>query len=300
MRFGLVGTGPWARIAQGPGLVAAPDAELVGVWGRSPEKAAVLAAELGPEHDIAAYDDFEALLDDVEAVAFCVPPDVQVALAGVAARAGKHLLLDKPMGTDPAAARALAEEVRTAGVASLVLFTDRFAPAYRAWLEQVRASGGWLGAWTLWLTALDAPDNPFRDSPWRWERGALWDIGPHVLSTLDATLGPVTHLRALPGQGDAVTLVLRHESGATSSATLSLFTPPAAITHDTTLWGPAGLSTMPGRTKGQETECVAVAVGELVACARSGRTHELDATFGARVTELLADAQAQLEAALEA
>lgn len=36
MRFGLVGTGPWAGIAHAPGLVACPEAELVGVWGRDP------------------------------------------------------------------------------------------------------------------------------------------------------------------------------------------------------------------------------------------------------------------------
>ena len=34
MRFGLVGTGPWARRTHGPGLKAASGVELVGVWGR--------------------------------------------------------------------------------------------------------------------------------------------------------------------------------------------------------------------------------------------------------------------------
>ncbi len=40
MRFGLVGTGPWARMATGPGLAAAGEVDLVGVWGRSPAAAA--------------------------------------------------------------------------------------------------------------------------------------------------------------------------------------------------------------------------------------------------------------------
>ena len=96
MRFGLVGTGPWATMAHGPGLAAAHEVDLVGVWGRSLEKAETLAGTLG----VTAYDDYDALLADVEAVAFAVPPDVQAEMALVAARAGKHLLLDKPVAMD--------------------------------------------------------------------------------------------------------------------------------------------------------------------------------------------------------
>ena len=54
MRFGLVGTGPWASRTHGPGLTAAKGVELVGVWGRHPEKTAVLAGELG----VPGYDDY--------------------------------------------------------------------------------------------------------------------------------------------------------------------------------------------------------------------------------------------------
>ena len=103
MRFGLVGTGPWAEIAHGPGLLAAEGQELRGVWGRRFDRAQEVAGALG----VAAYDDLGALLDDVDAVAFAVPPDVQATLALRAARAGKHLLLDKPVATTADAAREL-------------------------------------------------------------------------------------------------------------------------------------------------------------------------------------------------
>jgi len=46
MKVGLVGTGPWARLAHGPGLVQTEGIELVGVWGRRPEEAGRLAAAL--------------------------------------------------------------------------------------------------------------------------------------------------------------------------------------------------------------------------------------------------------------
>ena len=70
MRFGLVGTGPWARMTHGPGLVHAEGIELIGVWGRNAENAERLAREL----DAAPYPDYTAMLDDVDAVAFSVPP----------------------------------------------------------------------------------------------------------------------------------------------------------------------------------------------------------------------------------
>ena len=44
LRFGLVGTGYWARIAHAPALAAAEDIELTAVWGRDPSAAAALAA----------------------------------------------------------------------------------------------------------------------------------------------------------------------------------------------------------------------------------------------------------------
>ena len=82
MRFGLVGTGPWVELAHGPGLVAADGVELVGVWGRTPGRAEPLAQSLG----VTAYDDYAALLADVEAVAFAVPPAVQAEMAVEAAQ----------------------------------------------------------------------------------------------------------------------------------------------------------------------------------------------------------------------
>lgn len=92
MKVGLVGTGPWARMAHGPGLVQADGVELVGVWGRRPEEAGRFASAL----DATAYDDYAVMLGDVDAVAFAVPPDIQAEMALQAASAGKHLLLDKP------------------------------------------------------------------------------------------------------------------------------------------------------------------------------------------------------------
>ena len=293
MRFGLVGTGPWATMVHGPGLLEARDADLVGVWGRSPEKAGALATSLG----VTAYDDYDALLADVEAVAFAVPPDVQPDLAVAAARAGKHLLLEKPVAMEVEAARAVRVAAEEAGVASVVFFTDRFIDGSRAWFNEVSSTDGWRGGWLRWFASLQQEGNPFGGSAWREERGALWDVGPHVLSTMTAALGPIVSLTAVAGDGDLVTLVLRHESGATTTASLTVFAPPAAEGLEAVVWGEAGLLPMPARPEEGGAGCLAIAADELVAAANDGRPHELDVAFGTHVVELLADAQAQLDAA---
>ena len=293
MRFGLVGTGPWAGIAHGPGLVACPDAELVGVWGRDRAKASDLAGRLGAR----PYGDVGDLFDDVDAVAFAVPPVVQAGLAVRAAEAGKHLLLDKPIALDVESADALAEAVRAAGVASVVFFTDRFVDTSRAWFDQVQGTPGWRGGWLRWLSALQAPGNPFGGSAWRHEMGALWDTGPHALSTLIEGLGPVAALTATAGDADLVTLVIRHESGATSTVTLSQFAPAAAASFDCALWGEAGMSPMPPRPDGRIVEVFAAAATDLVTAATTGGPTRADVRLGAGIVRLLADAQAQIDRA---
>ena len=136
LRFGLAGTGYWARIAHAPALASTEGVELAAVWGRNPQATAELAAEYQatPYHDVAAF------LAAVDAVCFAVPPDVQAPMATQAARAGKHLLLEKPIALSDEAADGLAEAIGQAGVASVVFFTQRFTPEMRAWLTAAASS----------------------------------------------------------------------------------------------------------------------------------------------------------------
>ena len=293
MRFGLVGTGPWAHLTHGPGLKTAEGVELVGVWGRDDAKTSALATDL----ETKPYADYGELLADVDAVAFAVPPNVQASMALEAAAVGKHLLLDKPVANSVDDARALAEEVTDEGIASVVFFTGRFEPKTRAFFEQIQATGGWKGGWSRMLASLDAPGNPFSESKWRRkQRGALWDVGPHALSNLSALLGPIAELRAVGGEGDLVHLVLTHESGATSTASLALFAPPAGSNFETGIWGETGTALLP-QSDTPAVESYQLAAKELVEAAESGESHPVDVTFGTRVVELLASAEEQLSAA---
>ncbi len=288
MRFGLIGTGPWAQSTHGPALASTPGVELVGLWGRSPERTTALAETLGT----AAYDDVAALVEDVDAIAFAVPPDVQAELAVTVAEAGRHLLLEKPVATTVDQARAVRDAAAAAGVASVVFFTDRFVPAMREWIAQAAATGGWGGGWLRWFGALQTRGSSVW-SPWRWDQGALWDIGPHAVSTLSAALGPITRVTATGGEADLVVLTFSHASGATSTATLTVFAPPAAAGVEAVLWGESGLLPMPPRPGGV-ADALRTAAVELVEAAETGVRHPLDVTFGVHVVELLADAARQL------
>jgi predicted dehydrogenase len=290
MRIGLLGTGPWAQAAYAPALAGHPGLEFAGVWGRRPEAATSLAEQ----YDVPAYDDVDALLAGVDAVAVALPPSVQAELAVRAARAGRHLLLDKPLAVSVAEGRAVVAAVERAGVASVVFFTARFQKEPDAWIEEQAAVAGWFTARAQWLGAVFTSDSPFAASPWRREKGALWDVGPHALSVLLPVLGDVRQVvAAAHGPADTVHLVLDHATGASSSLTLSLTAPPAAAGADVELRGEAGVTLMPGSSEGA-VPALSRATDALLTAARTGRPHACDAAFGLRVTEILATAQARL------
>jgi predicted dehydrogenase len=287
VRFGLLGTGHWAKAVHATALAAHPAAELVGVWGRDAER----AEALGAEFEVPGYADVDALLADVDAVAIALPPHVQAPLAVRAAEAGRHLLLEKPIALDVAAADRVVDAVRAAGVASVVFFTFRFQTATSTWLTQAgrtRLAGG-AGSW---LSALAG--TPFAASPWRQEHGALWDIGPHALSVLVPALGPVVAVQAGAGLHDTVHLVLTHESGTASTVTLSHTVAPMSTGIEFYVHGDAGrLVLLPDVES--PVEAFAVAVDELTAAAVAGGIHPCDVGFGRDVVAVLAAAVRALE-----
>jgi predicted dehydrogenase len=196
-------------------LASGPETRLVGLWARQSKAAEALAHRLGCH----AYPSFEALLAEVDAVSFCVPPYVQAQLAPKAAAAGKALLLEKPLADSIEGARAIVEAVTAACVGSLVVFTARFAPEVRLWLAQAQSldsAGG-----RSWFLSDSLMSGPFAASPWRHRYGALFDLGPHAIDLIEAALGPVevVHASQMPGSG--ATIVLGHKSGAVSTVQVS-------------------------------------------------------------------------------
>ena len=231
---GLVGAGPWAEMLHAPMLAGGPETTLAGVWARRPEAARALAGA----HGSRAVGSLEELWDVCEAVAFAVPPDVQAELGVAAARAGKHLLLDKPVALTVAAAEELAGAVDEAGVVSQMVLTNRYSPLGRAFLAEADGFET-VGARCASLSGALMADSPF-STPWRRRHGALLDVGPHLFDLLEGAVGSIEELS---GRGDPlrwVSLTCRHAGGQVSEVSMSLSLPLAETVFECVLYGPAG------------------------------------------------------------
>jgi predicted dehydrogenase len=286
MRFGLFGTGPWAHMAHAPALTAHESVELVGVWGRNPDKAAELAAL----HNAKPYADVDDLIADVDAVAIALPPDVQAPIALRAATSGKHLLLDKPVAFTRAEADEIVSAVDERDLASVVFFTRRLMPEIEEFVASAQEAGGWLEGRVDHVGSIFTEGNPFGASAWRKESGGLWDVGPHAFALLLPILGPVTEVTAMAGARDMTHVLARHADGAISTLTMSVDAPPAAGREEAVIAGEAGVRTVP-TAPWDPVQALGRAIDELLAAAAGGPKPELDVRFGAQITAILAAAQ---------
>ena len=293
LRMGLVGAGPWAHRVHGPGTAAHPATELVGVWARRPEAAASVGALSGGATPMATFDD---LLAAVDAVTFAVPPAVQAPLALRAIEAGKHVILEKPLASSVEEAEGLVAAAERAGVATLMVLTFRYDPAVAGWLDEVHRAGGWHGGAARWMSAT-LLDTKYETSRWRHEGGALADIGPHTFDLLDAALGPITgvlHAR-FAEPGGVWHVLLGHESGATSTATLTMHTPAAPPINDFSVFGERGYLYLDAT--GEASARYAALLDDFVAMVRGGVTeHPTDIRRGLHIQRLLHAVTTRLDA----
>lgn len=292
MRFGVIGTGHWARHMHIPALQASAGVELVGVWGRAPEKAAELAATVGTR----SFPRFEDLVAEVDALSFAVPPEVQAELAVLGARAGKHLLLEKPLALSPASADAVVAAVDSSRVAAVVFFTRVFTAAVEDRIQALAAEGPWEQCQAHFHAGALMPGSPYAGSIWRQEAyGGLWDLGPHLLSVLLPILGPVTELRGERDGNGTIRFQLRHRDGGRSEATATLQAEPEAR-------GEAYLLSRAGRSEqfeikpAQHHAAYAVAVTALLrAAAGEAESPRYGVHAAAEITRLLASIQRSIE-----
>jgi len=286
LRVGVVGAGPWAQFVHAPMFAHDRRTDLTGVWARR----SVAASELAAAHDTTAFDDLDEMLDACEAVAFAVPPDVQVDLAITAAQAGKAVLLEKPIALELGGARRLTDAIDEAGVGSQIVLTWRYAEAFRSFLVAVARTAP-IGGRGHFISGAGL-GGPFA-TPWRLDGGMLLDLGPHVIDALDAALGPVVAVRAHGDLDRWVGLLLEHESGLVSEASISnrsnvepsrsgleIYTADAVLDLD------AG-AIVSGTT-------LKTIVGDFIDTAR-GTPHALDVHHGLHLQGILAAALADLD-----
>lgn len=283
VRVGLVGAGPWARAMHARMLAAGPETELVSVWARRPGAAEELAAS----HGAATAASFGELLGTCEAVAFAVPPAVQADLAVRAARAGRALLLEKPLGPDLSSARALADAIAESGVVSQLVLSKRYHPVTREFLARARRLTV-TGARSCYMHGAFLGGE--MATGWRLEDGALLDLGPHLLDLLDLAVGPVATVR---GTGDSrrwIELTCEHENGAVSQASLSGAVRLARARTRVELYGEEDELVYDAGEFDHE-ECWPVLRREFAEAVRGRRVPGPDARRGLRLQELLEQAR---------
>src|SRR5262245_45289714 len=137
--LGFIGTGAVTAYHHLPGLRLDPRAELVAVCDTD---AHVLAKRQAEWNVANASTDPDAIcrLDTVDAVVIATPNDTHVPIALAAAKAGKHIMCEKPLGLNAPEVGRMYAAARDAGVVHMTAFTYRFAPSMR-YLRHLLTSG---------------------------------------------------------------------------------------------------------------------------------------------------------------
>jgi len=198
VRWGIIGAGDIARKQTAPAIRDANGAELLAVHRQSMDAAQAFADEFGAAK---AYDDVDALLadPDVDAVYISTPVYLHASQTIAAARAGKHVLVEKPMAMSSAECRQMIDACATHGVELMVCYYQRFNARHQKVRELV--SAGDIGR-VITATASMTTQNPPRAGAWRHDPalgggGVVMDMGVHCFDTLRFILGEVKSVTAL-------------------------------------------------------------------------------------------------------
>ncbi len=135
---GIIGTG-WVSTPHIQSFERNPHTRVAAICSREKDRAKLKAEAMGLK-DCTAYDDYEAMLRDPEVhiISICTPHNYHAEQAVLAAQAGKHLLLEKPVALDLPGLRAVEKAVRQSGVKTVVSFVLRWNPLFQ-WIKSMLA-----------------------------------------------------------------------------------------------------------------------------------------------------------------
>jgi 1,5-anhydro-D-fructose reductase (1,5-anhydro-D-mannitol-forming) len=185
IRYGIIGFGRFAERAIAPAIQASPNSELVALQKRSlslaREKAAAFSVPL-------AFDSVDALVShpDIDAVFIVSANSAHAEETIKAARAGKHVLVEKPIAATTRDAERMIMECDLHRVKLMVGHMVRLSPLVRRVHEVVRS--GELGR-VIFARADFAYDGRMSARTWLHDPataggGPLYDVGVHCLDTL--------------------------------------------------------------------------------------------------------------------
>ena len=205
LRWGVVGTGDVSRSIASDLRLLDP-AGLAATCSRSVGRAREFATEFGFQRAHGSID--ELLADDaVDIVYVGTPHSTHADLAVAALEAGKHVLIEKPLGVDAFEVERVADAARAAGRFAMEAMWMKFHPYYRAMLDDLRA--GAIGEITTVRAYFGLPFGA-RDSR-RWSRelasSTLIDQGIYpVTLALDVLGEPLTITASADVRDDGVDL----------------------------------------------------------------------------------------------
>jgi predicted dehydrogenase len=211
---GLVGAGSRARDVYAPALSTCPDVDVVAVWGRSGDP----VQRLAERHGAAPCERFEDLIERCTAVVLAVPPPVQEEYAARAARRGRALLLEKPVGGDIAGAEELTSLAVRQKVPTMVSLMWRFAADVRRFLETDAPAVDPVGGVGRVVTGTHVRGVPMPAR--RLAPGVLRDRAADLFDLLEAALGPIVGMHARGDLRGWMGMMLDHQVGHLSEASL--------------------------------------------------------------------------------
>jgi len=313
IRLGIVGTGSISENALTPAIAAVDGAVLWSVLSRTTERAQSFGEKHGASAPQHAFDNLDEFLADPEldAVIIATPDGMHAEQTVAAAKAGKHVLVEKPMATSVEEADAMVEACRIADVRLAVAYHMRWHLGHRELAKRVHA--GALGdihaaraQWTF--KAPDATNWRAHDSVGRW--WSLAGVGTHSLDWLRWMLVPVcgeiTEISGSITQGvlgsdrdESAAVTVKFESGALGQFVSSaLFTAPTraelcgstdfAYCEGTLGRGGGGsIATLGGPLGFTEVDPYAGEIADFVDAINNNREPEVGGEEGRRNVELL-------------
>ncbi len=176
--FGVIGAGVWGETH----LVTystSPSADLVCICDKNEE---LLAKRQQQYQAPCVTADYHELLarDDVAAVSVVTPDFLHREIGVAACEAGKHVLLEKPMATTVADARALADAAKANGVILMVDFHNRWNPAMHN-LKQAIVNGEMGEPQVMTIRLNDTIYVPTGMLSWAGSSTVVWFLGSHTV-----------------------------------------------------------------------------------------------------------------------
>ncbi len=202
--------------------------KLVACHSRALEKAAEFTSQFGGK----PYSDLQKMLSDpaVDIVTICTPSGAHLEPAIAAARAGKHVLVEKPLEITTARCDKLIEACDRAGVRLGTIFPSRFHRSAELLKNAVDAgrfgSIALAAAYVKWYRTQQYYDSGMWRGTWKLDGGgALMNQAIHSVDLLLWLMGPVKSLSAMTALRaherieveDAAVAALEFESGALGS-----------------------------------------------------------------------------------